>query len=87
MQNVGDGNKWWWMNARRELQEPKNDCTSDQRVVAMARGWLYWLLKEYWQKMTLWQSMWLSWQISHTLTAKRMSDGPSCEALEPQVGK
>ena len=26
-----------WMNARRELQEPKNDCTSDQRVVAMAR--------------------------------------------------
>ena len=30
MQNVGDGNKRRWMNARRELQEPKNDCTSDQ---------------------------------------------------------
>ena len=37
MQNVGDGNKQQWMNARRELQEPKNNCTSDQRVVAMAR--------------------------------------------------
>ena len=48
MQNVGDGNKQQCMNARRELQEPKNNCTSDQRVVAMAEGWLHLWLKEYW---------------------------------------